>query len=726
MDSRIPNAARLQKQKKYPEAEQIYRQILRNQPRDPDALLLLGLLLHETARSAEAVDAMKRAITAQPGRIEIHQTLVGVLVSLGRLTEAITEAREVVRLRPTAAESHYAVAQLLLQTGDHTAALPSAVRAAELNPRSPVFLLALARVQVGLEQTAAAMATLDRALLLEPQNADLLIDKAQLLQKGGQIQSAIVLYESALQRAPANLSALNNLGSCYVLSQRPRDAIKCFGAAAVRAPTSPVPRNNVGAALKELGLIDEAIGEFEKSIQIDPNYADAWCNIGGAYAMIAEPHRAIDAFRQALKIKPDFAGVGSNLLMSTLSPPDLSPQQVYDEHVAWAGRHVGGIVNPLAPAAFDCSPDRRLRIGYVSPDFREHSVRYFIEPVVTHHDRSQFEVHCFAAGQRRDEVTDRLAKLVDHWHPIADLSDRQLAEKIRGLQIDILIDLAGHTSENRLPAFAHRPAPVQVTYLGYPTTTGMTAIDCRLTDWICDPPGAEAFYTEKLIRLPDAFFVYNDDAAKPFDPVLPADRNGCFTFGSFNSFTKFNDATLESWANILRQVPGSRLLIKAKPIDNPSTKARLLKFFADQGISSDRLDLRSWVSLAEHTALLGSGIDLMLDTFPYNGHTTSCQSIWMGVPMVTRAGESFRSRVGKVIHENLGLADLVAQTSEQYEQIAVSLATDLTQLRELRPGLRDRLTKSALCNAADFTRNLEGAYHKMWRSYCDAGSSRKT
>jgi protein O-GlcNAc transferase len=720
MDFRITNAARLQQQKNYPAAEQIYRQILTDQPNHPDVLLLFGLLLHETGRNEMAAQTLHRAIAAKPGRAEVHQTLVSVLGAMGRLTDAIVQAREIVRLRPTAGEAHHALAYLLTQSADYHAALPHARRAIELSPRSAPFLLTLSRVYLGLESQANAMAALDQALAIDPKFADAMIDKAQLLQAAGRIYEAIMLYEAGLKLSPNSVAAHNNLGGCYLLKLRAHEAIVAFEAAATLWPLSPKPRNNVGVCLKEMGQIDEAIVQFQKSVQLDPTYADAYCNIGSAYASVAENHRAIEAFRQTLNVKPDFAAVGSNLLMCTLSPPDISREQVLTEHVDWARRHALPLRNQLVRWNNDRSPHRRLKIAYISPDFREHSVRYFIEPILRMHDKASFEVHCYAAGRRRDEVSDHLAGLTDAWHPIADLSDRQLAETIRADQIDILIDLAGHTSDNRLMAFALKPAPVQVTYLGYPMTTGLGTIDYRLTDNICDPPGSDAFYTEKLVRLPNAFFVYGDNPSKPFNPILPADRNGYFTFGSFNSYTKFNDQTLSSWANILRQVPNSRMLIKAKPIDNPSTRAKLLNFFTSQGIAIDRLDLRSWVTLPEHFQLLSSTIDLMLDTFPYNGHTTSCQALWMGVPIVTRSGDTFRSSVGRTILHNLAMDDFVAESGEQYEQIAIAKATDLDRLRAARPTLRDRLAGSPLCDATTFTRNLEYAYRQMWHTYCQA------
>ena len=613
-------------------------------------------------------------------------------------------------------EMHHAVAQLMVKVPDFAGALPYARRAAELQPGTPAIFLTLSRIYLGMELPAEAMAAIDRLLALDPKHGDGLIDKGQLLQAQGRLDEAIKYYEEGLKIYPQSVAALNNMGGCYLLKDLVSDAVRCFEAAAEIWPNSPKPRNNVGAALKEVGQIDDAIGQFRRAIRIDPSYADSYCNLGGCYALIAEHESAISVYRDALKIKPDFTAVGSNLLMAMLSPENVSSQALFDEHVAWARDNaaaLAGEIRRFEPR----DPNRRLKIAYISPDFREHSIRYFIEPILANHDRSRFEVLCFAAGRRRDEVTERLAKLVDGWHSIAELNDRQLAEKIRAMEVDILIDLAGHTADHRLLALARRAAPVQVTYLGYPTTTGLDTVDYRLTDAIADPPENDRFYSEKLVRLPHAFFVYNDDPSKPYDPGLPVDRTGVFTFGSFNNFSKFNDETLDSWAAILRGVPNSRLLIKAKPVENPSTQEKLLTFFADRGITQDRLDLRVWVPMDQHIALLGSGIDLMLDTFPYNGHTTTCQALWMGVPTVTRASDNFRSRVGASIFHHLDLPELVAHSKQEYEQTAMSLAADLNRLREIRPTLRQRFMQSHLFDARGFTKDLEITFEQMWLSY---------
>ena len=717
MDPRITSAARLQHQKNYPAAEQIYRAVLATQPRNADAMLLLGLLLHETHRNDLAVEMLRRAAGIQRNRIDIRQTLARVLQFSGRIKEAADEAREVLRLQPMDAESHYAVALLLLQMGDAAGALPSARRASELAPRNAAILVTVSRIYSALKMAGEAMIAAERAIAVDPNHADAHIDRGQLLQNQGQLDKAIGAYQTGLKLSPQNRSALNNIGACLLLKGLAADSIPWFEKAAKVVPDSPLPPNNIGAAYKELGRIDDALQYYHRSIQLDPKYADAYCNVGGAYATIAEHGKAIDACREALRVNPSFAEVGSNLLFTTLSPGNWSKQQVFEEHRDWARRHESPLATEVLSASVESRPrgpmSRRLKIGYLSPDFREHSIRYFMEPIFVTHDRSRFEVFAYATGRRRDEVSDRLKDEVDQWHSVSELTDKQLAELIRSHGIDVLVDLAGHTAENRLLVFARKPAPVQVTYLGYPTTTGMSAVDYRLTDSIADPPGADEFYTEKLVRLPQAFFVYSDDPNKPLDSTLPADRNGIFTFGSFNSFTKINDETLDAWADILLAVPNSRLLMKARPVDNPSTRQKLLSFFSARGISSDRLDFRPWLSMPEHIQLLGTGVDLMLDTFPYNGHTTTCQALWMGVPVVTRSGDSFRSRVGHTIMQHMNLMELVAGSWQEYHDIAVGMAADLPKLRNLRSTLRQKMIASPLCDAAGFTRSLEQAFTEM-------------
>ena len=718
-DPRLANGVKLHQARDAAGAEAAYRSVVKNQPWNVDALTLLGLLYHETGRNAEAVEILKKAVALAPNRDDVRRTLVGPLTALGRLQEAITEAREFARIKPMVPDAWAGISQLLVQAGDNAGAVQTAAQAMKLAPNSAGILVILCRALMAADRPTEALNVADRAVALDPNLADAHIDRAVVLQALGRIRDAIAAYKEGIRLSPQNVPALNNLGSCYMSESRSFEALQCFEAAAKIWPLSAKPRNNIGAAYKEMGNIDAALPHLVEAVRLDPTYGEAYSNIGASYGAIGEHGKAIEAYRDAVRTTPTFAPAYSNLLMSLISLPAVEPGGLFQQHVDW-GRRYADVLVKQPPVFFnDFVPEKKLRIGYLSPDFREHSIRYFFEPILDGHDRSRFEVVCYAAGRRHDPVTTAMMPRANGWFPVAGLTDAQLADLIRSHKIDILVELAGHTSDNRLLSLAYKPAPVQVEYLGYPTTTGMRMVDYRITDSICDQPGQDQYHTEKLVRLPDAFFVYFDYPDKPLDPVLPADRNGYFTFGSFNSYTKINPPLLDVWARIMAAVPNSRLLMKAKPLENPSTRAGAIAAFAARGVSADRLDLRTWVELSDHTRLL-STVDLMLDTYPYAGHTTTCQALWMGCPVLAWYGDSFRSRVGLTIMHHLNLPRFAAGSEAEYIDRALQLAADPTELRELRPTLRQRLQASPLCDARRFTANLENAYRTMWRETCNS------
>jgi predicted O-linked N-acetylglucosamine transferase (SPINDLY family) len=366
-----------------------------------------------------------------------------------------------------------------------------------------------------------------------------------------------------------------------------------------------------------------------------------------------------------------------------------------------------------------------LRIGYVSADFRDHPVGRFLLPLLQRHDSRKFEVFCYSNGPHVDAITKSLQRHAHRWRSIIGQNDDEAAEQIRADRIDLLVDLSGHTSGNRLLVFARKPAPVQVNYLGYPGTTGLTAMDYRLTDRFADPPGlTEPLHVEKLQHLPRTNWCFAPPQDSPPLEPPPAIRRGCVTFGSFNNFGKMTGAMFAVWAEILRQVPGSRLLLKAPALRAQGTRQRILGNFAAQGIEANRLDLHDWQpDYASHLALYGE-MDIALDTFPYNGTTTTCDALWMGVPVVTLAGQSHVSRVGLSLLSNVRLPETIATTAEEYIRLAVQLAHDPDRLKILRAQLRERLTTSPLMDADGFTRDVEAAYRQIWRIWCETASAK--
>lgn len=443
--------------------------------------------------------------------------------------------------------------------------------------------------------------------------------------------------------------------------------------------------------------------------------AEAYSHLGTSYQIRGQLDEALFALREAVRLKPSFTPAHSNLLLCLTHAHHVSCDEVFSEHVRWGEQHAQ--VQPLPAAAHDRTPHRRLRIGYVSPDLREHAVARFIEPVLAHHTADAFEVFAYAEVAQPDAVSDRLRSHVATWRSTCGLHDRQVAEMIRNDRIDVLIDLAGHTALSRLAAFAYRPAPVQVSYLGYPNTTGLRAIDYRLTDAWADPPEHDRLHTEQLIRLPHGFLCFRPSAAPPVAP-LPALERGYVTFGSFNRLNKLNEPVLQLWAKLLRALPTARLLLKTPALSDTALRESYADWFVRQGISRERVELQGFVASAAGHLEVYDRVDIALDPFPYSGTTTSCDALWMGVPLVTLLGPMHAGRVGLSLLAQLGLTDWVARDPAEYLQIAQHWAQRLAELAALRSNLRRRFELSSLRDEAGFTRTLEATYRTLWQAWC--------
>jgi predicted O-linked N-acetylglucosamine transferase (SPINDLY family) len=458
-------------------------------------------------------------------------------------------------------------------------------------------------------------------------------------------------------------------------------------------------------------------------LRSNPHYAAAHSNLGSALTPLGQAEKAERSILEALRLDPHLAPARSNLAMTVNYIAERDPADVFA-----AQRAVEPSLLPKdsAHALHSNVPDpaRALRIGYVSADFRSHSVATFFEPVIAHHQASEFEVTCYYNYPRMDVTTRRLRGHAARWRDVFGIPEQALAQLIREDGIDLLVDLGGHTANNRLGTFALKPAPVQVTWLGYPNTTGLGAMDYRITDSVADPPGwTERFHTEQLVRLPGAFLCYAPPAASPDVTAPPVARNGHISFGCFNNLAKMTSVTIAMWGRIMNAVPGARLILKpVSAFADAQTRAEILQRFADHGLDPARIEpLRPESTIAAHLARYGD-VDIALDVHPYNGTTTTCEALWMGVPVVTLAGKTHASRVGASLLHALALDELVATSADAYVDIAVRLASDTDRLAQLRAGLRGRMQSSPLMDAERFTRGLEQAYRTMWRTWC-AGRS---
>jgi len=547
------------------------------------------------------------------------------------------------------------------------------------------------------------------------------VDLAQFYQqavehhRAGKLGEAEALYRQILANAPQSPEVLALLARILEDTGRAVEAAEAYRQIVTLRPADPDGYVGLGNCLRQLGDLNGAIEAYRCAIDLRPDYVGALNNIANALWDSGNLDEAIPLLRRAAAAGTDPAAA-SNLLFAMHFDPSVSPRELRAEHDLWNQR----FARPLFTRTDFTNtrdPDRRLRIGYVSPDFHNHPIALFMLPLLEHHDRNAFEITCYSDAFP-DGITHRLASLTHKWRDTRLLSDEQLAEQIRSDHIDILVDLALHSRGSRLLAFARKPAPIQVTYLGYCSTTGLETMDYRLSDPYLDPPsppGSDlSIYSEETVRLPATYWCYQPIFDVPAPGTPPALSNGFVTFGCLNNFYKIRPRVLDAWTKLLLEVPDSRLVLHAHA---GSHRQRVRSRFEAAGIDPTRIEFVAAQSLAGYFDTYRR-IDIALDPFPFPGATTTLDAIWSGVPVVTLAGNSAVSRAGVSILSNLGLTELIAADVEQYIAIAKSMAADLPRLTALRATLRDRMKSSPLTDAARFTHDLENAFRRMWQRWC--------
>jgi predicted O-linked N-acetylglucosamine transferase (SPINDLY family) len=560
-------------------------------------------------------------------------------------------------------------------------------------------------------------------LAIDPNYFDALHLLGALAGQMGQLDAALELIGRAIRVNPDLAIAHNNLGNILRDKGRASEAIASFREAIRLKPDFAEAHNNLGISLDLAGQRDEAIASFRQAIRLQPNLSESHSNLANALVGRGEFDEAIALQREAIRLKPDYPAAHSDLVCAMLSHPGYDARMIFEELSRWNERYAQPLGKFIQPHTNDRNPDRRLRIGYVSADFRDrHVVGRCLLPFLREHDRGQVEIFLYANVVDERASAGQFQRYADAWRNIKGLTDSQAVDLIRQDRIDILIDLALHSDGNRLTVFARKPAPVQVTYLGYCASTGLDTIDYRLSDPNIDPPGSDlSVYSERTFLLPETYWCYSTSEATPDPSPPPAASAGYITFGCLNSFGKVSRAAQDLWAEILRVVPQSRLIIHSAPgIHVNAVRER----FVAKGISPDRLEFVGKQPWAQYVATY-SRIDIALDPFPWSGGVTTCDALWMGVPVVSLVGRTSVGRGGKSILTNIGMSELIAQTPEQYVHIAAALAGNLPRLAELRGILRQRMQASPLLDAPRFARNMEAAYRQMWRSWC-AGSGNST
>ncbi len=630
------------------------------------------------------------------------------------------------------------------QTGRAVQFLESAIRD---NPSAELWvLLGVIRGQQGRMEDC--LSALTHAIALDPSLHEAYYNRAQAYMHLGRPKDAIAAYREVVRLSPGYAAAWNNLGYALAKAGVWGEAADCHRKALSLRPNDPEILLNLGNALAGMGKPDEAIASYQSAIRLRPDYADAHSNLLDLLrksGSVDEALTACDAAQRILPREPKLyicrgmilkqrgqaadahqaylhavesdprSAAARSVMCFNLNYFEDDPDRIFEAHLD-SGKTIGGM--PSAPATWniDLAPGRRLRVGYVSGDFVSHSVTFFFEPLLSAHDRNSVETFCYSSTLKPDAVTRRLRTMASHWRDVPGWTPDAIGKAVRADGIDILVDLAGHTSPDILQVFTRKPAPIQVSWLGYPNTTGVGAIDYRLTDALADPPGdADRRHTEKLIRLPGGFLCYLPPNDAP--PVYSPKRDNVM-FGTFNTLAKVGEQVIAVWAQILSAVPGSKLIIKTQCLKDSGTVRRYRELFGRAGVGADRIEFRIWVpSKAGHLGQYAD-IDICLDTFPYNGTTTTCEALWMGVPVVCLAGNRHAARVGVSLLSQIGLPELIASDPEQYVGIATSLARDSDRREKLRSEMRDRMRASRLCDSAGFARSMEAAYRSMWHDWC--------
>lgn len=578
--------------------------------------------------------------------------------------------------------SHHASAWALFQAGRLLDAKQIYEKICRKSRKDDGAWLMLGIIHGSLAGYAEAEECLKRAIGINERNFDALVNLALVYHQKGMPEAALKYYKKALAINPAHADVLFQMG-------------------------------NVCARMDHLTLAENY---YLRALALDPGHPLVPGNLANVMAYQGRATEAIAFYRKALQMNADSAGIHSNLLLCMHYPDEYDPGAVFTEHRIWSSVQTRG-VHPYEWEPPDSWAARKLRVGYVTPDLREHSVAYFLKPILENHDRSRFEIYCYFESVRPEDTRNEFACMADVVRNTHGLSDDQAAAVIKMDGIDILVDLAGHTENNRLPVFARRPAPLQITYLGYPDTTGLNIIDYRITDHWADPPGrTEQFHSERLLRLETGFLCFSPPADSPEVTSLPSDSNGYITFGSFNVLTKITPEMLSIWGKLLTLMPEARLLIKNRQLTDERLKYRLREQFLAMGVHAERIELLGRTSKREHMATYGR-VDIALDSYPYNGTTTTCDTLWMGIPVVTLAGASHVSRVGVSILSQVGLDELVTESSQEYVERAMALAANHERIREIRRGLRDTMRNSCLCNAEKFSRGIEALYVAVWEDW---------
>lgn len=730
-------------------AQALYEAILRVQPGHADAWHLLGVVALQSNQLQQALDCIGRAIGINPRQAGFYINQGNVLKALQQPEAALASFEHAIAHQPDLADAHALRATTLLELQQFEAAITCLDTFIALQPDAAQAYFYRGIAQQQLNQLDAAIANYDRAIALEPAFAQAYVNRGVALQALKHFDTAVSSYDHAIALQPDLAATHFNRGSALQELHRLKDCIASYDRAIALQPDHAQAYNNRAIALKDLGQAAAAVASYDQAIALVPGYADAWANRGIALDVLRKAEEAEHSYRRALEIDPTLTEAHHNLALSQLtrgniqaamqgfrnalavephrddahsallqcfsSDTDVNAATLFAEHLRFGAQFEAPLRPHWLPHANPKDALRALKIGFVSGDFYSHAVATFIEPVLQQLAQSSaVSLYAYYNHTVQDAVTQRLKASFDQWRDVAKLAHTELAHTIRADGIDILIDLAGHTGRNRLATLAHKPAPIQASWIGFPGTTGLQSVDYYLTDKYFLPQAEFAHqFTEKLVYLPATTPFLPFEGAPPVN-ALPARTNGYITFGSFNKLKKFSPAVIALWARVLHAHPGSRMVLGGmESSDNPT----VLQWFANEGIAADRLRFYPVSDMPTYLGLHHQ-VDLCLDTFPYSGGTTTWHAVWMGVPTLILSGPTPTCRTGNFVLGHAGLLAFQANSPQEFVDISVDWAQRLDELATIRASLRDRFRASPVGQPAVIVQALEQAFRTMWQRWC--------
>lgn len=653
-----------------------------------------------------ALHSLHEAIKRQKNFTAALYEIGNIYLDRKDYAQALENYNRIIQTTREAFQAYTGIAIVQQLRGDHEASITACLDSLRINPVQPDVAIRLATLYDNQDNSATAIKYYKRAIELGYREADVYVNLGRMYASAGKTSDAKKSYQKALRVKPDSVEALCSLAVLYEEIHDTVNALDSIKRAVRLNPDDQIICFNYAKILASSYHYTEAEKLYKQVLSKNPGFIDATVNLGNLYLLRGRADDAQDVYAQACNAKKHNHDVCSNFLMSLNYTSRHSDENIFNQHIRWA-KQIEKNSSYQRQLYTKKTGNSILKVGYVSPDFRDHSIAYFIEGILRFSDKNKVNNYCYSDVINSDKMTEKLKKHTDNWRDVSNLDDQMLADLIQHDGIDILIDLCGHTSGNRLPMFSLKPAPVQLTYLGYPNTTGLKAIDYRLVDHNTDPDGAKALMSESPLYIEPCFLCYSPCQNSPDISDLPVLTNNYVTFGSFNNLAKMSDEVVMCWSEILKQVTDSRLCIKARRFADSTIKKDYIKRFGKAGVDESRLDLLRYSdSITEHMNLYNN-IDIALDTFPYNGTTTTFEALWMGVPVICLNGTRHAGRVGASILNTLDANDLLARNLQQYIKIACDLATNTGRLQLYREKLRSRLQISPLLDTETFTKKFE-------------------